>query len=163
MRTLLIGGALGALVIALSGCGSSNATSGEAKAAERRVDLYEISQLERSFHEAISKKDIDQLVSLFAPHATGTFGPGKTVSGQEQIRQVWLKSKAFSLRRIGCRIIPHTSSRSPSTETAARSTSNVTSSTSRPRRLRRSPLAISMSQELTAAGGSRTLLEVRQS
>jgi ketosteroid isomerase-like protein len=84
------------LVIALLGCGSSNATSSEAKAAERRVDLYEISQLERSFHEAISKKDIDQLVSLFAPHATGTFGPGKTVSGQEQIRQVWLKSKAFS-------------------------------------------------------------------
>ena len=80
MRTLLIGGALGVLVIALSGCGGSSATSGEAKAAERRVDLYEISQLERSFHEAISKKDIDQLVSLFAPHATGTFGPGKTVT-----------------------------------------------------------------------------------
>ena len=95
MRTLLIGGALGALIIALSGCGGSNATSGEAKAAQRRVDLYEISQLERSFHESISKKDIDELVSLFAPHATGTFGPGKTVTGQEQIRRVWLKSKAF--------------------------------------------------------------------
>ena len=95
MRTLLIGGALGALVIALSGCGAASATSSEAKEAKRRVDLYEISQLERSFHEAISKKNIDQLVGLFAPHATGTFGPGKTVTGTEQIRQVWLKSSAF--------------------------------------------------------------------
>ena len=95
MRTLLIGGALGALVIALSGCGGSSVTSADAAAAERRVDLYEISQIERSFHEAISKKNIDQMVRLFAPHATGTFGPGKTVTGTEQIRQVWLKSVGF--------------------------------------------------------------------
>jgi ketosteroid isomerase-like protein len=95
MRTLLIGGALGALVIALSGCGGSSGTSADAAADQRSVDLYEISHIERSFHEAISKKNIDELVSLFAPHATGTFGPGKTVTGTKQIRQVWLKSKAF--------------------------------------------------------------------
>jgi len=95
MRTFLIIGALATLVVALSGCGATSAASGEAEASQRRVDLYEISLLERSFHEAISKKNIDQLVSLFAPHATGTFGPGKTVTGTKQIRQVWLKSKAF--------------------------------------------------------------------
>jgi hypothetical protein len=95
MRALLIGGALGALVIALSGCGGSGVTSGDARAAERRVDLYEISKIERRFHEAISKKNIDEMVSLFAPHATGTFGPGKTVTGTAQIRRVWLKSKAW--------------------------------------------------------------------
>jgi SnoaL-like domain len=95
MRTSLIIGALATLVVALSGCGATSATSGEAEANQRRVDLYEISLLERSFHESISKKNIDQLVSLFAPHATGTFGPGKTVTGTKQIRQVWLKSKAF--------------------------------------------------------------------
>jgi len=95
MRTLLIGGALGALVIALSGCGGSSVTSGDAKAAERRANLYEISTIERRFHEAISTKNIDEMVRLFAPHATGTFGPGKTVTGTEQIRQVWLNSKAW--------------------------------------------------------------------
>ena len=95
VRTLFIGGALGALVIALSGCGAASATSSEAKEAARRVDLYEISQLERSFHESISKKNIDQLVSLFAPHATGTFGPGKTVVGRAQIRDVWRNSVAW--------------------------------------------------------------------
>jgi ketosteroid isomerase-like protein len=95
MRTLLIGGALAALVVALSGCGGSSGTSEKAEVVQRQADLYEISQIERSFHEAISKKDIYEMVSLFAPNATGTFGPGKTVAGREQIRQVWLKSVAF--------------------------------------------------------------------
>jgi hypothetical protein len=95
MRTLLVGVVLGSLVIALSGCGSSSASSGDAAAEQQRGDLYEISKIERSFHEAISKKNIDEMVGLFAPHATGTFGPGKTATGTKQIRQVWLKSKAW--------------------------------------------------------------------
>jgi ketosteroid isomerase-like protein len=92
MRKLLLGCAVGALVVALSACGGSSGTSDEAEAVQRQADLYEISQIERSFHESISKKDIDQLVGLFAPNATGTFGPGKTVAGREQIREVWLNS-----------------------------------------------------------------------
>jgi ketosteroid isomerase-like protein len=92
MPKLLIGGALVALVVALSACGGSSGSSASDQAQQRQADLYEISQIERSFHEAISKKDIDELVSLFAPNATGTFGPGKTVAGREQIRQVWLNS-----------------------------------------------------------------------
>lgn len=95
MRTLLIGAALATLSIALSGCASSSASSSEAKAAQRQADLYEISLIERSFHEAISKKNIDEMVGLFATHATGTFGPGKTVTGRKQIRRVWLNSKQF--------------------------------------------------------------------
>jgi ketosteroid isomerase-like protein len=95
MRSLLIGGAIAALAIVLSGCGGSSQTSEDSAAVQSEVDRYEISQIERSFHEAISKKDIDQMVSLFAPNATGTFGPGKTVAGKQQIRQVWLKSHAF--------------------------------------------------------------------
>jgi uncharacterized protein (TIGR02246 family) len=95
MRKVLIGGALGVLILALSACGGSSGTSEKEEAVQREADLYEISQIERSFHEAISKKDVDKLVSLFAPNATGTFGPGKTVAGREQIRQVWLKSVAF--------------------------------------------------------------------
>jgi ketosteroid isomerase-like protein len=91
----LVGAALGALVIVLAGCGASSAASSEAATAQRRADLYEISKIERSFHEAISKKNVDEMVRLFAPHATGTFGPGKTATGTEQIRQVWLKSKAW--------------------------------------------------------------------
>ena len=62
---------------------------------QKQADVYAIDQIERSFHEAISKKNIDEMVGLFAPHATGTFGPGKTATGKEEIRSVWLKSKAW--------------------------------------------------------------------
>jgi hypothetical protein len=95
MRRLVIGGVLAALVIGVAGCGGSSAKSSRAEAEKRRADLYDISQIERSFHESISKKDIDELVGLFAPNATGTFGPGKTVSGTAEIRRVGLESVAF--------------------------------------------------------------------
>ena len=95
MRTLLIGGVLAILVVALSACGGSNGSSASEQATQRQADTYEISQIERTFHQAISKKDIDELVGLFAPHATGTFGPGKTVTGKEQIRHVWLNSTGW--------------------------------------------------------------------
>jgi uncharacterized protein (TIGR02246 family) len=95
MRTLLTGGALATLVIALSACGGSGSSSGSDEATQRKADLYAISQIERSFHRAISKKDIDQMARLFAPHATGTFKPGQSVSGRDAIRAVWLKSKAW--------------------------------------------------------------------
>jgi ketosteroid isomerase-like protein len=95
MRTLLTGGVLAILVFALSACGGSSGSSASEQALEQQADTYAVSQIERSFHEAISKKDIDKMVGLFAPHATGTFGPGKTVTGKDQIGQAWLKSEAW--------------------------------------------------------------------
>lgn len=94
MRRLLIGSVLAALVVALVGCGGSGAKSAKAE-EKRRSDLYDISQIERSFHESISKKDINELVDLFAPNATGTFRPGATVAGKAAIRKFWLASIAF--------------------------------------------------------------------
>jgi uncharacterized protein (TIGR02246 family) len=95
MRFLLIGGVLAILAFGLSACGGSSGSSASEQAVEQKADSYEVSQIERTFHEAISKKAIDELVDLFAPDATGTFGPGKTVTGKEQIREVWSKSVAF--------------------------------------------------------------------
>jgi ketosteroid isomerase-like protein len=92
MRKPLIGCALVALVVALSACGGSSGSSASEQALQQEADMYEIGQIEKDFHEAISKKDIDQLVGLFADNATGTFGPGKTVTGKDQIRQVWMNS-----------------------------------------------------------------------
>jgi ketosteroid isomerase-like protein len=95
MRTLLMGSVLAVLVVAISACGGSGASSASERAEQRQVDHYEISQIERRFHEAISKKDIGEMVSLFAPNATGTFGPGQTVTGKAQIRKFWLAGLAF--------------------------------------------------------------------
>ena len=42
-------------------------------------------------------KDIDQMMSLWAPNATLTIGPDLTAAGVDEIRQFWLtKSEAFA-------------------------------------------------------------------
>ena len=95
MRALLIGGALAAIALALSACGGSGATSGIEAALQLKADQYDISQIEEDFHEAMTKKDIDQMMSLWAPNATFTSGPGKTSTGTAQIRKHWLESASF--------------------------------------------------------------------
>ena len=92
MRTLVLGGAIIALVLALSACGGSSESS--ATDQEQLADDYAIRQIEEHFHESMSKKDIGQLMSLWAPHATFT-SKGKTAAGKQQIRVTWLKSPAF--------------------------------------------------------------------
>jgi ketosteroid isomerase-like protein len=94
MRTLSIGGALGALVVVLSACGGSSGSSASEE-VERRADYWAITELQRKFHEATSKKDIGLMMSLYAPNATLTI-PGQTAVGKEQIRRFWVtKSDAF--------------------------------------------------------------------
>ena len=95
MRTLLIGGVLATLAFALSACGGSTGSSASERVIQKQADINAISQIERSFHEAISKKDINEMVGLFAPHATGTFGPGATATGKKEIGQFWLTSKMW--------------------------------------------------------------------
>jgi ketosteroid isomerase-like protein len=95
MRRLLIGGALVALVGALAGCGGSGATSGIEEALQLQADEHAIGQIERDFHESLSEKDIAQMMRLWAPNATFTFGTGKTAAGKAQIRRAWLNSTAF--------------------------------------------------------------------
>jgi hypothetical protein len=96
MRTLLISCALGALVVALAACGGSSTSLAAEQAGEQEADLWQIDQIQKRFHRATSTKDIDLMVSLWAPNATLTLGPGQTAVGKEQIRQAWLtQSKAF--------------------------------------------------------------------
>ena len=95
MRKLLIGGALAALVVVLSACGGSSESSASEQAMERQADVYAIGQIERSFHESTSKKDIDEMMSLWTANATFTYGPGQTATGKDEIRQVWLNSPGW--------------------------------------------------------------------
>jgi hypothetical protein len=91
----LIAAALAILAVSLTGCASENASS-VTKQTIRKADLYEIGQIEKNFHESMSKHDIDLMMSLWAPNATLTLGPGKTATGKAQVRKYWLtKSKAF--------------------------------------------------------------------
>jgi hypothetical protein len=93
----LISGALGFVVLLLAVCGDSNAPSpAEEAALQRKADLYEIDQIEKKFHHATTTKDIDLMMSLWAPNATLTAGPAQTATGIGEIRELWLGSPVFA-------------------------------------------------------------------
>jgi ketosteroid isomerase-like protein len=95
MRRLVIGGGLGVflLSVVLVACGGST-TDSAGDQARRFQDMWEIDQIEKKFHEATTTKDIDQMMSLYAPSATMTVGPGVTASGLDEIRRFWLEDSA---------------------------------------------------------------------
>jgi ketosteroid isomerase-like protein len=95
MRTFFIGGALGVLVVSLAACGGSSTSSTSKQATQRQADLYALDQIEKKWHRSTSTHDIDLMMSLWAPNATFTVGPGKTLTGKKQIRRFWLESPAF--------------------------------------------------------------------
>jgi hypothetical protein len=94
MRTFFTAGALGALVVSLAGCAGSSGNEASEEAIQQ-ADYWAISELQKKFHQATSKKDIDLMMSIYAPNATFTI-TGQTAVGKGQIRRYWLrKSKAF--------------------------------------------------------------------
>ena len=95
MRRLVIGGALGVFLLSmvLAACGGSGANSSDNQ-SRRFQDMWEIDKIEKDFHGAMTEKDIDQMMNLYAPNATMTVGPGETASGLEEIRSFWLEKSA---------------------------------------------------------------------
>ena len=79
MRTPLIAGVLG-IVVMLSACGGSSGSAASDQDLERKADTYAISQIERYFHESTAKKDIEEMMSLWTENATFTYGPGQTAT-----------------------------------------------------------------------------------
>jgi ketosteroid isomerase-like protein len=101
MRTVFIAavaavaGAAVVLVGAIAASGGSGASSGSEQQMQRHSDLWQIDQLEKKFHRSTTKKDIDLLMSLYAPNAT-LVSAGTTAVGKKQIRNYWLTtSKSF--------------------------------------------------------------------
>ena len=95
MKRLVIGGALGIFVLSvvLAACGGSTAESSSDQ-ARRFQDMWEIDQIEKDFHGSMTAKDIDLMMSLFAPNATMTVGPGVTASGLDEIRRFFIENAA---------------------------------------------------------------------
>jgi uncharacterized protein (TIGR02246 family) len=62
---------------------------------QRQADLYAIDQIEKTWHRATSTQDVGLMMSLWAPNATFTTGPGKTLSGKQEIRRFWNKAPVF--------------------------------------------------------------------
>ena len=85
-------GALGAIVVFVAACGGS-ATGGASADVQRQADLYAINQIEVKWHQAASRKDVDLMMTIWAPNASFTTA-GKTYTGADQIRQFFATQAA---------------------------------------------------------------------
>ena len=95
MRTLSIGGALGALVILLAACGGSPASSSELGDPARTRTSTRSPRSSEKWHQATSTHDIDLMMSLWAEDATFTVEAGRTLTGKDAIRAFWLAAPVF--------------------------------------------------------------------
>lgn len=84
---LLIGAVLAVLVASLTACGGSSAKASETEATvQKEAQLYQIDQVEKTFHRAGSTHDVNLMMSLWAPGATFNIGTN-TYTGKTQIRK----------------------------------------------------------------------------
>jgi len=91
VRTLLLAGVLAALFAPLAAYGGSSVKISRADATtERQAELYQIDQVEKTFHKAGSTHNVDLVMSLFAPGATFNVGTS-TYTGKAQIRRFFAK------------------------------------------------------------------------
>lgn len=95
MRRFVISGGLGVVLLSIVLVACSGSGTGSTGDQTRRFqDMWEIDQIEKDFHGAMTEKDIDLMMSLWAPNATMTVGPGVTASGLEEIRRFFLEDSA---------------------------------------------------------------------
>jgi hypothetical protein len=92
LRKVAIGAGLIALGASIGTYGAWGKSSGASP--QRLAALYQIDQIERTWHRAASSKNLDLMMSIWAPKATMTVG-GKTYTGKPAIREVFAKSGAF--------------------------------------------------------------------
>jgi hypothetical protein len=72
-------------------CLTGSAIAGTEENAE---DFMQMHQIEISFHEAGSTKNLDLMLSLFADDAVLTAG-GKTYTGKDQVKSYWQAAGPF--------------------------------------------------------------------
>ena len=91
-RKIVIGAtvaAFGASVVAYGAWGKESADT-----PERLAALYKIDQIEKIWHKATSKKNLNLMMSIWAPNAT-LQGAGTTYTGKAAIRRVFAKAAPF--------------------------------------------------------------------
>ncbi len=85
-RTLVMMGVTGLmLTVVFAGCGGSSKSSASQQLQQENAAKYEIEQVESKWHKASSTKDLNLMMSLWAPGATFNIGT-ETLSGKAQIR-----------------------------------------------------------------------------
>jgi SnoaL-like domain len=94
VRMLLAGAALAAVVASLAACGGSGKTGTAGPQLQKEAALYEIDQIEKTWHQAASTHDIDLMMTIWAPNSSFTIS-GKTATGKSAIRKVLAAAGPF--------------------------------------------------------------------
>jgi hypothetical protein len=81
-----------ALVVAGAAYGAGK--RGNDLSIQKQADLYQVGKIEKIWHRSTSRKDLDLMMSIWAPNGTMTIG-GKTYTGKSAIRDVFAKSGPF--------------------------------------------------------------------
>jgi ketosteroid isomerase-like protein len=92
MRKFIAGACAASLVFA--GAGYAAKHGGQGLSLQKQADLRQIENIERTWHKAASKKNLDLMMSIWAPNATMTIG-GKTYTGKQAIRGLFAKAGPF--------------------------------------------------------------------
>jgi SnoaL-like protein len=94
-RTLFTGCALMLVAATLAACGSSSKSSAADQVTQKQAALYQIDQIESTWHKAASTHNVDLMMTLWAPGATFNIGTD-TYTGRAQIRNFFAtQNKAF--------------------------------------------------------------------
>jgi ketosteroid isomerase-like protein len=95
-RTATLGliGALAILVLTLVGCGNSSKRSAADQQVQQQADYYAIDQIEKTWHRAASTKNVDLMMTLWAPDATFNIAT-KTLIGKAEIRRFFTTAGPF--------------------------------------------------------------------
>ena len=91
---LVAGVALAAVVGSLAACGGSGKTGAAGPQIQKEAALYEIDQIEKTWHRAASTHNIDLMMTIWAPNSSFTIG-GQTASGKSAVRAVLAAAGPF--------------------------------------------------------------------
>jgi SnoaL-like domain len=94
VRTVLAGTAIAAAVASLAACGGSGKDGAADPQMQKEAVLYQIDQIEQTWHRAASTHDIDLMMTIWAPNSSFTIG-GATATGKAAIRKVLAAAGPF--------------------------------------------------------------------
>jgi hypothetical protein len=87
----------------VAACGSAPSsvtlTATQIATLQQQADMYQIDQIEVTWHKAASIKDLDLMMSIWADNATLQIGV-LTYSGKDQIRNFWAKAAPFQPENV---------------------------------------------------------------
>ena len=92
MKKVVVIAVLAGLVLSVSAYGARSSSPGST--IQKQAALYQIDQIEKTWHKAASMKNLDLFMSTWAPNATATVA-GKTVTGKAAIRALFAKAGPF--------------------------------------------------------------------